>query len=112
MKTGQSLWSSRFGQVTSFRIPAAPDVTAERLAERFVEQVRNSEETLGFEFIPVKRKALAASSGATRFDALFLSLSFFVIAAGLMLVALLFRLGVDQRAAELGTLLALSLIHI
>jgi len=108
LKTGQSLWSSRFGQVTSFRIPAAPDVTAETLAERFVEQVRNSEETLGFEFIPVKRKALAASSGATPFDALFLSLSFFVIAAGLMLVALLFRLGVDQRAAELGTLLALG----
>ncbi|MDE0735385.1 MAG: hypothetical protein OSB47_06160, partial [Pirellulaceae bacterium] len=89
LKTGQASWSSRFGQVTSFRIPAAPGVTAETLAEQFVEQVRNSEETLGFEFIPVKRKALAASSGATPFDALFLSLSFFVIAAGLMLVALL-----------------------
>ena len=56
----------------------------------------------------MKRKALAASRGATPFDGLFLSLSFFVIAAGLMLVALLFRLGVEQRASEIGTLLALG----
>ena len=37
---------------------------------------------------------------------LFLALSFFIIAAALMLVAMLFRLGVEQRTEELGTLLA------
>ena len=108
MKTGQALWSSRFGRVTSFRIPAAMGITVESLEEQFVQQVHESGETLGFEFIPVKRKALAASRGATPFDALFLSLSFFVIAAGLMLVSLLFRLGVEQRASEIGTLLAMG----
>ncbi|HIN94133.1 MAG TPA: ABC transporter permease [Planctomycetes bacterium] len=108
MKTGQSLWSSRFGRVTSFRIPAAAGVTVKSLGEQFVQQVHKSGETLGFEFIPIKRKALAASRGATPFDGLFLSLSFFVIAAGLMLVSLLFRLGVEQRASEIGTLLAMG----
>ena len=108
MKTGQSLWSSRFGRVTSFRIPAGDGITVESLGKQFVQQVHESNETLGFEFIPVKRKALAASRGATPFDGLFLSLSFFVIAAGLMLVSLLFRLGVEQRASEIGTLLAMG----
>ena len=108
MKTGQALWSSRFGRVTSFRIPVTKGITVENLGEQFVQQVHKSNETLGFEFIPVKRKALAASRGATPFDGLFLSLSFFVIAAGLMLVSLLFRLGVEQRATEIGTLLAMG----
>ena len=108
MKTGQELWSSRFGRVTSFRIPAAEGITAKSLGKQFVQQVQQSGEALGFEFIPVKRKALDASRGATPFDGLFLSLSFFVIAAGLMLVSLLFRLGVEQRANEIGTLLAVG----
>ena len=108
MKTGQALWSSRFGRVTSLRIPATKETTIESLGNQFVQQVHKSGETLGFEFIPVKRKALEASRGATPFDGLFLSLSFFVIAAGLMLVSLLFRLGVEQRANEIGTLLAVG----
>ena len=45
---------------------------------------------------------------ATPFDVLFLFLSFFVIVAALMLVALLFRLGVERRAREVGTLLAVG----
>ena len=39
---------------------------------------------------------------------LFLALSMFIIAAALMLVWLLFRLGIEQRAGEIGTLLALG----
>ncbi len=39
---------------------------------------------------------------------LFLFLSFFIIVAALMLVALLFRLGVERRAREVGTLLAVG----
>ena len=52
---------------------------------------------------------MAASAGATPFGVLFLCLSFFVIAAAVMLVALLFRLGIDRRASEIGTLLAIGL---
>ncbi len=51
---------------------------------------------------------MAASAGTTPFDVLFLFLSFFVIVAALMLVALQFRLGVERRAREIGTLLAVG----
>ena len=57
----------------------------------------------------MKQLGLAASSGTTPFDALFLGFSFFLIAAAVMLIALLFKLGVEQRAKELGTLGAMGL---
>ncbi|MCO6459167.1 MAG: ABC transporter permease [Pirellulaceae bacterium] len=107
---GQQLWGTpRFGQVTSFRIPAAGGVSADELADRFVEQVRQQGSHLGLTFQPLKRQALEASAGTTPFDGLFLGLSLFIIAAALMLVALLFRLGVEQRAREVGILLAVGL---
>jgi ABC-type antimicrobial peptide transport system permease subunit len=55
---------------------------------------------------PVKAQALAAATGTTPFEGLFLGFSFFLIAAAVLLVVLLFRLGVEQRAKELGILLA------
>ena len=49
-----------------------------------------------------------ASEGATDFSGLFIGFSFFLIAAALMLMALLFQFGIEQRAPEIGTLLALG----
>jgi len=109
LATGQRLWRNRFGRVTSFRIPARAGVTAEMIAQRMVHELNRDAAASGFAFTPVKRQQLRASQGTTPFDALFLALSFFIIAAALMLVALLFRLGVERRAEELGTLLAVGL---
>jgi ABC-type lipoprotein release transport system permease subunit len=108
LKTGQRLWGSRFGNVTSFRIPAAAGVTTESMEEKVLAAAKPSEERLGFAFLPLKRQGLAAASGTTPFDVLFLLLSMFIIAAAIMLVWLLFRLGVEQRADEIGLLLALG----
>ena len=55
-------------------------------------------------FLPVKQLGLAAASGTTPFDFLFLGFSFFLMASAVMLIALLFQLGVEQRVRELGTL--------
>ena len=60
-------------------------------------------------FLPVKAQGLAASAGTTPFEALFLGFSFFLIAAAVMLIALLFQLGIEQRASELGTLAAVGI---
>ncbi len=60
----------------------------------------------GLVFQPLRQQQLRAASGTTPFDMLFLSLSFFVIVAALLLVSLLFRLGVQQRAGQIGLLLA------
>jgi ABC-type lipoprotein release transport system permease subunit len=65
--------------------------------------------TMGLVFQPVKRQGLAAAAGTTPFGVLFLCFSFFLIAAAVLLVALLFRLGIDGRAAQIGTLLAIGL---
>src|SRR5262245_5821700 len=108
LAAGQKLWGSRFGKVTSYRIPAAADVTAESIEQRFLDAARSSGERLGLEFQPIKAQGLKAASGTTPFDMLFLALSMFIIAAALMLVWLLFRLGVEQRADEIGLLLALG----
>ncbi|HTN74594.1 MAG TPA: FtsX-like permease family protein [Pirellulaceae bacterium] len=105
---GEKLWGSRFGDVTSYRIPATADVTLEQLQGKLLTALRAEQTELGFTLLPVKRQGLAASSGTTPFDVLFLFLSFFVIAAALMLVAVLFKLGVQQRVRELGTLLSLG----
>ncbi|MEM7394547.1 MAG: ABC transporter permease, partial [Verrucomicrobiota bacterium] len=52
--------------------------------------------------------ALNASGEAMPFDMLFLSFSFFIITAALMLSGLLFVFGAQQRSKEVGTLLALG----
>jgi ABC-type antimicrobial peptide transport system permease subunit len=113
LEAGQEMWGSRFGKVTSFRIPRDGGKTIEQqqqaLDGKLLAQMRRDGASLGFEFTPVKRQQLAASSGTTPFDALFLGLSMFLIASALMLVALLFKLGAEQRAEEVGTLLAVGL---
>ncbi len=108
LRTGQRLWGSRFGQVTSIRIPVAEGMTVESLQRELLAEAKRSGERLGLDFVPIKRQGLAASAGTTPFDVLFLLLSMFIIAAALMLVWLLFRLGVEQRAGEIGLLLALG----
>jgi ABC-type antimicrobial peptide transport system permease subunit len=108
LAAGQKLWGSRWGNVTAVRWSVVEGLTQENLEQRLLEQLRTDGVTLGFDFQPVKRRDLAASSGTTPFDALFLGLSLFIVAAAVMLVVLLFRLGVEQRASEIGVLLGLG----
>lgn len=106
LASGQKLWGSRFGNLTSVRLAANGDAS---LAARSFERAllaNLSPERGGLVFDPVKADALRASSGGTDFAGLFLGFSFFLIAAALLLVGLLFRLNLDRRAPELGLLLA------
>ena len=86
---------------TAPRVPAA--------IERIRAAIHVDPADMGFRFQPVKAQGLAASAGTTPFELLFLGFSFFLIVAAAMLVAILFRLGVDRRAAEIGILLAVGL---
>ncbi|WP_425616600.1 FtsX-like permease family protein [Anatilimnocola sp. NA78] len=108
LAAGQKLWHSRFGQATSIRIPFREGMTEESLTSKFLAQLSKDNERLGFEIIPIKARDLAASQGTTPFDVLFLLLSMFIIGAALLLIWLLFRLGVEQRASEIGLLQALG----
>ena len=106
LAAGRARWGSRFGQTTSIRVPAREGLDEAELERRLIATLAADGQRLGLEFIPVKQRSLAAARGTTPFDALFLSLSFFIIAAALILVLLLYRLGVEQRASEIGVLLA------
>ncbi len=104
LAAGQKLWASRFGRATSVRVPLREKLTEDRLKEK----LKLDPVALGLEFMPVKRWGLLAASGTTPFGLLFLGFSFFIIAAAVMLIALLFRLGVEQRAKEIGLLAAVG----
>ena len=98
--TAKQLWTSRFGQLTSVRVSPPHADYAEVLRQRL------NPSSQGLAFLPVRRQGLDASAGATDFSGLFIGFSMFLIAAAAMLVTLLFRLGVERRAKEIGLLLA------
>ncbi len=102
LAAGRRLWASRFGQTTSLRVAAdqTPDVLAQ--------SVNIDPAAMGFVFQPVKAQGLAAAKGTTPFSVLFAAFSSFIIASGVLLMALLFRLSLERRARELGLLLALG----
>jgi putative ABC transport system permease protein len=107
LAAGQKLWKSRFGKVTNWRIQAA-NLSEEELTRRLLTAIRQREDRLGMTFQPLRQQAVTASKGTTPFDVLFLLLSLFIIAAALLLVWLLLRLAIEQRADQWGLLLAVG----
>lgn len=110
LETGQRLWGSRFGNVTSIRIAPAPGMSLHQTGNLFKEKLlaAASPEQFDLAFQPVKAQGLASSAGATDFSGLFVGFSLFLIVSAALLVGLLFRLGVEQRAKEIGMLLAVG----
>jgi ABC-type antimicrobial peptide transport system permease subunit len=111
LSAGQQLWAAsdaRFGRLTAVRLfcPAGRDLQEASAAFREALLERLPPEELGLTFQPVRQRALAASRGSTDFGMLFSGFSLFLILSAAMMVALLFRLGVERRAKEIGTLLA------
>lgn len=105
MSAGQRLWANRFGLLTAIRFPLGESSSAQ-VAGRLREAL--NPDLAGLVFQPVRAQALAAVSQAQDFGGLFLGFSFFLIVAALLLMAMLFQFGVEQRATEVGTLLALG----
>ena len=110
LETGKRLWRNRFGDLTTIRLGTAPDTdiqTTRTLFEtEFLKKIRP--EQAGFQFLSLRADGLQASTGATDFGMLFGSLSGFIIIAVALLVAMLFRVGVEQRSREIGILQAVG----
>jgi putative ABC transport system permease protein len=100
---GAAMWANRFGEFTSVRI-AGTDTNA--VAAKLLAEFDPA--TIGFGFQPMREQALAAGKGSQDFGGLFIGFSFFLIVAALVLVSMLFQFGVEQRAKEVGTLLAIG----
>jgi ABC-type lipoprotein release transport system permease subunit len=110
LAAGQKMWANRFGSLTAIRYPVPTNSSAAALAEALDRHLLASLDpgSVGLAFEPVREQALKAVAQAQDFGQLFLGFSFFLIAAALLLMALLFQFSIEQRATEVGTLLALG----
>ena len=110
LETGKRLWKNRFGDLTTIRLGTVLDTdiqTTRTLFEtEFLKKIQP--EQVGFQFLSLRADGLQASTGATDFGMLFGSLSGFIIIAVALLVAMLFRVGVEQRSREIGILQAVG----
>ena len=107
---GQRLWRSRYGDRTSMRVTVTggepPDPGAARFRIRLARAVDPA--AMGLMLRPVRAQGVTASAGSTDFGEYFVYFSFFLVASALVLAALFFRLGVEQRAREVGLLRAVG----
>jgi putative ABC transport system permease protein len=134
LAAGQKMWGNRFGNLTAIRFPipiksVGDEVTSLKSNDKVYAQTNQLEtpdvvsykellekkilanlkpEELGLRFEPVREQALRAAAESQDFGGLFLGFSFFLIAAALLLMVMLFQFGLEQRAPEIGTLLALG----
>lgn len=103
LETAQKLWGNRFGKTTAIRFPLQDK---DKLAQQ-VASVLQPEE-MGFQFQQVKAEGLVAASNGVDFGGLFIGLSFFVLAAAILLSILMFKLFLGFRREEIGTLTVLG----
>jgi putative ABC transport system permease protein len=105
MQAGLSLWGNKFGNYTSIRFDK-DKIQVEHLKSEILKRI--SPEVIGLTFIPVYEQGLSAANNSVDFGSLFLSLSFFVIAAGILLTVLIHTLNTESRKAEIGLLSGLG----
>lgn len=102
---GIELWKSSFGTFTSIRF-AKNGQDKEAFADKLLQTL--NPKAINLQFIPVKEEGFLAANNGVSFGELFLSLSFFVIVAGILLTALLYSLNSESRKSEIGLLSALG----
>ncbi|MBA3255137.1 MAG: ABC transporter permease [Pyrinomonadaceae bacterium] len=109
LSTGQDLWRSRFGNLTSLRLMSS-GVPLPQALDNYQQQLKSTIDPahMGLSVIPARQQGLEASRGATNFGEYFLYFSFFLVISALLLTALFFKLGVEQRLREIGLLQAIG----
>ena len=105
IETGKDIWSNDFGSYTAFRFSNKEWEISE--LERHILDNLNPPD-LNLAFRPVYQEGKDAATNSVDFGELFLSLSFFVIAAGVLLTLLLYGLSTESRKEETGILSALG----
>ncbi len=107
---GRRMWGNRFGEATSLRWFAQGNSAPTDLRSSLEQGIRSRLEpaAVGLRFAPVRDEAFKAAGGGQDFGGLFIGFSFFLIVSAILLTALLFRFGLEQRTEEAGILLALG----
>lgn len=110
---GEKLWKNRFGTYTSFRYPLAegnsvsPESALASLESALMDQIDPA--MLGFTLEASRTKGYDAAGSGVDFSQLFGGLSFFLLAAGILLTVLLFLLNLESRESQLQTLVVMGI---
>jgi len=110
LAAGQQLWQSRYGKLTSLRLTVPQDTDPATSLETIRQNLRATLDPTenGFSINAVRIEGLQASQGATDFGEYFVYFSFFLVIGALLLASLFFKLGIEQRLREIGTLRAVG----
>lgn len=104
LEKGLEMWDNRFGNYTSIRFPN--DNSKGELEHAILSAINPKDINLRFQ--NVRSDGVQAASNGIDFGELFLSLSFFVIAAAILLTVLIYSLNSESRMSEAGVLTALG----
>ncbi|MBC8344231.1 MAG: FtsX-like permease family protein [Bacteroidetes bacterium] len=102
---GQELWSNKFGQYTSFRFDQNTTDMSD-LEQNILNELNPKD--LNLSFVDARSEGENAAENSIDFGELFLSLSFFVILAGLLLTILLHSLNTVSRSKETAILASIG----
>jgi ABC-type antimicrobial peptide transport system permease subunit len=110
LAAGQTMWGNRFGDLTAIRFSASAGSPSAALRAEVEDKLIATIDprAIGLSFEPVRAQALKAASQSQDFGQLFFGFSFFLVVSALLLMALLFQFGLEQRLPEVGLLLAVG----
>jgi len=106
LKAGQQMWANRFGNLTAIRVNQSGPADQAGFEKALLAALKPAD--LGLRFAAVRDRALAGAAQSQDFGGLFIGFSLFLVVSALLLISLLFRFNLEERARELGTLLALG----
>lgn len=104
-KTALQIWGNKYGNYTALRFDNAKNQKVD-LQNRIQKLVHPG--LLNLKFQSVRSEGNRAAGNMVDFGGLFLSLSFFIIAAAILLTVLIYSLNIDSRNKETGILLGLG----
>jgi putative ABC transport system permease protein len=105
LEAGQMLWGNRYGNLTAVRYPRG-DKSKQGIAGAILSKVDPA--SVGLFFQSVRARGIRAGNEATDFGQLFLGFNMFIILAAVVLMALVFVFGVENRSEQVGMLLAVG----
>ncbi|MBU8893640.1 MAG: ABC transporter permease [Bacteroidales bacterium] len=105
IQTGLNLWKNKYGSYTAIRFDKN-DISPDNFKNEILKKLNPND--LNLSFTPVHSEGIQAASGGVDFGELFLSMSFFVIVAGILLTVLIYSLNTESRSEETGVLSGLG----
>jgi putative ABC transport system permease protein len=99
------MWSNRFGNYTAVRFPTET-FNEDKYNQLFAQEIEPAD--LGMTISPIREQGVQAAQNGTDFSGLFIGLSFFLLLAGIILTALLFRFNLESRSTQIGLFDALG----